>query len=195
MKRTLLALTAAIAVFTALAAPASAAGTKPLHLRKGLTLVIPSAWKVYQVRPDWIRVVTGTCKSKGTAEFGFRDSGCRSFWVLGPAAIKLGHEGFSPYDPSRPFYPASDVSPCVYDKNLFTGEFKLAAKGLRQFGPAHKANYRMWKAACIKVGQTSSTVQGHFYQREWYLPKSKILVVDQWQTKGLANIILMAAWN
>ncbi|GIH29314.1 hypothetical protein Aph01nite_76240 [Acrocarpospora phusangensis] len=191
LKKSLLSVACGLALVAAVPAPASAATTKPLHLRKGLTLSIPKAWKVFRVSKDWTRVVTGRCP-KPT---GFRDSGCRSFWVLGPEAIKVGHEGFSPYEPSRPFYPASDVSPCVYDKNLWTGEFKLAAKGLRQVGPGHKANYREWKAACLKVGQTNSTVKGHFYQREWFLPASKILVVDQWRTPALPAILKNAAWN
>ncbi|WP_155351672.1 hypothetical protein [Acrocarpospora pleiomorpha] len=191
LKRTILLVACGLALVAAIPAPASASSTKPLHLRKGLTLTIPTAWKVYKVSPDWTRVVTGSCPKQR----GFRDSGCRSFWVLGPAAIKIGHEGFSPYEPSRPFYPASDVGPCVYDKNLWTGEFKLAEKGLRQIGPGHKAHYRDWKAACMHIGQTKSTVKGYFHQREWFLPSSKILIVDQWRTRGLATILKRAAWN
>ncbi|GAA0435204.1 hypothetical protein Acor_75710 [Acrocarpospora corrugata] len=187
LKRTILVLACGLALVAAVPAPASAATTKPLHLRKGLTLTIPKAWKVYKVRPDWTRVVTGSCP----AQTGFRDSGCRSFWVLGPAAIKLGHEGFSAYEPSRPFYPASDVGPCPYDRKLWIGEFKMAAKGLRQIGPGHKAHYRDWKAEC----RSNATVKGYFHQREWFLPSSKILIVDQWRTAGLATILKRAAWN
>jgi len=32
-------------------------------------------------------------------------------------------------------------------------------------------------------------------QREWYLPQSKILVIDQWATPGLATILKNATWN
>src|SRR5262245_23211221 len=108
LKKMILLVGCGLALIAAVPAAASAASTDPRHLRKGLTLTIPKAWKVYKVGKDWTRVVTGSCPK----QTGFRASGCRSFWVLGPAAINLGHEGFDPYDPSRPFYPASDVTPC-----------------------------------------------------------------------------------
>ncbi|GLW97445.1 hypothetical protein [Microtetraspora sp. NBRC 16547] len=188
---------AALAVSAAVSPAAFASGadygTKTLALRKGLTLSIPSSWKVYKVAKDWTRVVTGSCPTAGTRSFGFRDSGCHSFWVMGPAAIKVGHEHFDPYTPDGPFYPASDVGPCVYDKKLWLGPMTLAGKGLRQVGPGHKAYYRAWSAEC--VSPKTHKVTGHFTQREWFLPKSKILVIDQWNTPGLPAILKNATWN
>ncbi|MCT9935281.1 hypothetical protein N5079_34270 [Planotetraspora sp. A-T 1434] len=200
-------LTAAIAGLALLTAPAaafasdsatsttsmSATSTKPLHLRKGLTLTIPKSWKVYEQYKDWLRVVTGKCASLGTELFGFRDSGCHSFWVMGPKAIKVGHEFFNAYTPDGPFYPATDVGPCPYDEHLYMGQSKLAAKGLRQIGPGHKAYYRKWAGTCVT--QTTFKVKGHYNQREWFLPTSKILVIDQWDTPGLTSILKNATWS
>ncbi len=190
-------ITAAVAGVAVLATPAAAfateSGTKPLHLRAGLTLTIPKSWKVYKVNKDWVRVVTGPCATLGTDEFGFRDSGCHSFWVMGPKAIKVGHELFRPYTPDGPFYPATDVGPCPFDKDLWLGQMKLAGKGLRQVGPGHKAYYRDWAAVC--VSQSGGKVKGHFNQREWFLPKSKILFIDQWNTPGLNTILKHATWS
>jgi hypothetical protein len=207
MRKTIAAAVAGLAVLAAPAAASAAtsgtealsagarteSATKPLHLRKGLTLTIPKSWKVYKVNKDWLRVVTGSCPTAGTQEFGFRDSGCHSFWVMGPKAIKVGHELFSPYTPDGPFYPATDVGPCPYDKNLWIGQAKLADKGLRQVGPGHKAYYRKWRTTC--VSQSGGKVKGHYDQREWYLPKSKILFIDQWNTPGLATILKNGSWH
>ncbi|TQS25343.1 hypothetical protein [Microbispora sp. KK1-11] len=199
MRKTISAAAAGLAVLAAsLAAPAAAfandsAATKPLHLRKGLTLRIPSSWKVDDSRKDWLRVITGSCPTKGTDMYGFRDSGCHSFWVMGPKAIKIGHELFQKYTPDGPFYPATDVGPCPVKKNLYIHQTKLAEKGLRQVGPGHKAYYRDWAGTCGTM--TSGKVKARFNQREWYLPTSKILVIDQWKTPGLSTILENATWN
>lgn len=34
----------------------------------------------------------------------------------------------------------------------------------------------------------------HFQQRDWYLPESKILIVDEYSTPGLAQILAAATW-
>ncbi|MBE3013636.1 hypothetical protein IL992_31315 [Microbispora sp. NEAU-D428] len=199
MRKTISAAAAGLAVLAAsLAAPAAAfandtAATKTLHLRKGLTLRIPSSWKVDDSRKDWVRVITGSCPTKGTDTYGFRDSGCHSFWVMGPGAIKIGHELFQKYTPDGPFYPATDVGPCPVRKNLYIHRTKLAEKGLRQVGPGHKAYYRDWAGTCGTM--TSGKVKARFNQREWYLPTSKILVIDQWSTPGLSTILTNATWN
>ncbi|WP_433213877.1 hypothetical protein [Microtetraspora malaysiensis] len=196
MKKTIIAVVAGLAVLATPAsasASASASDTKNLRLRAGLSLIIPSSWKVYKISKDWTRVVTGSCPTVNDEVFGFRDSGCRSFWVLGPSAIEIGHEVFQAYTPDAPFYPATDVGPCVYDANLSVGEMKLAAKALRQIGPGHKAYYRAWSADC--VARNSGKVKGRFTQREWYLPKSKILLVDQWNTQGLSTVLKYATWS
>ncbi|MEV0968797.1 hypothetical protein [Microtetraspora glauca] len=196
MKKTIMAAVAGLAVLAtpaAASASTSASDTKILRLRAGLNLTVPKSWKVYKISKDWTRVVTGSCPTVHDEIFGFRDSGCRSFWVLGPSAIEIGHEVFQAYTPEGPFYPATDVGPCVYDAKLSTGQMTLAAKGLHQIGPGHKAYYRAWSANCVSMN--SGKVKGHFTQREWYLPKSKILFVDQWNTQGLSTVLKYATWS
>jgi hypothetical protein len=139
------AITAALAGLLVLATPAAAfateSGTKPLHIRKALTLTIPKAWKVYEFEKDWLRVVTGSCARPGASGFGFREPECDSFWVMGHKAIRVGDEYFNAYTPDSPFYPSTDVVPCPFDKDLWLGRMILAGKGLRQIGPVHKAYY------------------------------------------------------
>ncbi|WP_214417100.1 hypothetical protein [Sphaerisporangium fuscum] len=197
MRRTItLCALAVAAAATTLAAPAAAgastggaaAMTVPMRVRAGLTLHVPAAWSVYR-RGDWLRVVTGACAHP---ERGFFEPNCDSFWVLGPKAIKYGHELFSPYTPDQPFYPATDVEPCPVSRRLSGVLGKATAIGLKQVGPGHKANYRSWPGRCV----TSKGEQKDTYtQREWYLPKSKILVVDQHGTPELAGILKNATWS
>ncbi|MGI5273172.1 hypothetical protein ACQEUU_28770 [Nonomuraea sp. CA-218870] len=173
-------------------APAAAAPAQELKLRAGLTLYIPIAWEVHRIRGDWINVVTGPCrKPRG----GFFTPDCQGFWILGPKAIKLGAEGFGPYDAREGgYYPASDVQPCPKNGKLVRGE-RIGAhkKGTRQVGPGHKAHYHQFTTRCRTT--TGKKVGVSFTTREWYLPKSKILVVDEWSTKNLADALKHADWR
>ena len=68
--------------------------------------------------------------------------------MLGPAAVKVGHE-LNPYTPDWPFYSATDVQPCPLNHKWGQTLNGAAAKGLRQVGPGHKAYYRAWKGTCV----------------------------------------------
>ncbi|MFF5208043.1 hypothetical protein [Streptosporangium sp. NPDC000396] len=181
-------ITSAASASTAPASAVSASATKTLSFR-GMNLSIPSSWRVYRAS-DQVKVVTGAC---GTPSAGYFTPKCDAFWLLGPKQIKYGHEGFSAYTPDQPYYPASDVQPCPFngkDSQVFG---KATAAGLRQVGPGHKAHYRSWFGRCVKNSNGEQTAT--FDQREWYLPKSKILVVDVWNTPGLADTLKNAAWS
>ncbi|HUR02551.1 MAG TPA: hypothetical protein VM347_08425 [Nonomuraea sp.] len=190
-KRNAVAGLAVAAALLVAAAPASAsaasAARHPLKLRNGLTLSLPSSWKVYG-KGDWLHVVTGKCAKPKGAYF---TSECDGFWVLGPAAVKVGHE-LNPYTPDQPFYSATDVEPCPVDHKWGQVLHGAAAKGLRQVGPGHKAYYRAWKGTCVTG---TGKVRARFVQREWYLPKTGVLVVDSWNTPGLLGVLKHAAWR
>jgi hypothetical protein len=171
---------------------AAAAPAQPLKLRGGLTLYLPIQWRVYGGGTDYVHVVTGRCaKPKG----GFFTPGCKGFWIFGPKAIKRGANGFGPYNVNRGgYYPASDVQPCPADGRLARAE-KVGGhkKGLRQVGPGHKAAYHEFQTRCrTHSGKATGT---RFTTREWYLPKTKVLVVDTWKTSGLPTALRNADWN
>ncbi|TDE56006.1 hypothetical protein E1295_12190 [Nonomuraea mesophila] len=191
MSKRHLAVAAAVAA-TVLAAPlpAAADSTRPLKLRGGLTLLLPAAWKVHRVKPGWTRVVTGKCAAP---KAGYGTPGCDSFWILGPKAIRQGDELFRPYTGASAFYPATDVQRCP--RNSKWGQTLGAArkKGLRQVGPGHRAAYREWAAACVSYA--NGRVRSRFVQREWFLPTTKVLVVDQWSTPGLSGVLQRARWS
>jgi hypothetical protein len=185
---------AALAAATLLAVPltasaVSAASAQPLKLRGGLTLYIPIKWKVHRYGADAVQVVTGKCAKPR----GWGSSECDAFYVFGPKYIKIGAEGFGPYTGKAPFYTASDVQPCPSNRKW--GEYvgPKVTKGLRQVGKGHKAAYNAWKSTCVTY--SGGKVRSHFTQREWYLPTSKILVVDQWNTPGLADALRYADWK
>jgi hypothetical protein len=189
---------AAAAVLVApstVSAAEAATGSAPaqeLRLRKGLTLYIPIKWVVHRLSGDRIHVVTGPCaRPRG----GFLEPGCQGFWIFGPKAIAYGAEGFGPYDAKRGgYYPASDVQKCPKNGMLWRGE-RVGAhkKGLRQVGPGHKAYYHEFTTRCVSPKGKRTSVR--FTTREWYLPQSRILVVDEWSTKGLATALKYADWK
>ncbi|MBG0826484.1 hypothetical protein HS041_01630 [Planomonospora sp. ID67723] len=189
---------AAMAGAAVLAAPAAASastagpasevssGVKTVSFR-GMHLKVPSGWQVHR-DGDWMLVQTGACETP--AYFAPK---CRGFWILGPKAIKYGKEGFGPYTGEQPFYPASDVQRCPFNGKHGQVIGKPTALGLRQVGRGHKAKYVSWFGRCVKYGNGEQTAT--FDQREWFLPTSKVLVVDVWKTPGLSNILKHATWS
>ncbi|MEV1168820.1 hypothetical protein [Nonomuraea sp. NPDC049784] len=188
-KRYLAAAAVAAATLLAVSMPANAAPGQALKLRNGLTLYIPIKWRVYGMGTDAVQIVTGKCAKPqgwGTPE-------CDAFYVFGPKYIKHGREWFSPYTGKDPFYTASDVQPCPVNKKWGERIGPKVTRGLRQVGAGHKAAYNAWQSTCASYSSTK--VLARFTQREWYLPKSKILVVDQWNTPGLADTLENADWS
>ncbi|WP_068927762.1 hypothetical protein [Planobispora rosea] len=165
---------------------ASTAGVKTVSFR-GMSLKVPSGWQVHR-DGDWMLVQTGGCETP--AYFAAK---CQGFWILGPKAIKYGDEGFDPYRGDQPFYPASDVQACPFNGKHGQVIGKPTALGLRQVGRGHRAKYVSWFGRCVKHGNGEQTAT--FDQREWFLPTSRILVVDVWNTRGLADILKKATWR
>jgi hypothetical protein len=170
------------------APPANAAPAQPLKFR-GMTIYIPIEWKVYRFGSDRVQVVTGKC---GKPQ-GWYTPECDSFHLLGPSLIKIGAEGFGPYTGKNPFYTASDVQPCPFNDKWAEYIGPKGTRGLRQVGAGHKAAYNAWKSRCASYSGTKTLKR--FTQREWYLPKSKILIVDQWSTPGLSDALKYADWS
>jgi len=56
------------------------------------------------------------------------------------------------------------------------------------------AYYTVWELGCVPAGSTSKPSL-YFQQRDWYLPESNILIVDEYATPGLAQILATAIWR
>ncbi|GLW06504.1 hypothetical protein Misp01_16340 [Microtetraspora sp. NBRC 13810] len=174
-------------------AATAAAKTKTLSFR-GMSLKIPAGWRVYRNVPnaegDRVRVVTGTCPREMTDNI-FR---CDSFDLYGPKWIARAHAG-EPYDARRPFHPGTGVAPCPtrLDAVLKYRSGKPSATGQRPVGRGHEARYRAYDGVCSPAG--GRKVVATFTQREWHLAKQRILVVDVWDTPGLATVLRNATWR
>ncbi|GAA3157576.1 hypothetical protein GCM10010466_55470 [Planomonospora alba] len=167
------------------AAGTPSSGSKTVSFR-GMRLRVPAGWQVHR-QGDWMLVQTGRCDRPA-----YFAPNCKGFWILGPEAIKYGDEG-SRYTGEQPFYPAGDVQPCPFSARTDQVVGKPTAAGVRQVGRGHKAKYVSWFGRCVTRSGARQTAV--FDQREWYLPSSKILVVDVWNTPGLAKALRNAAWR
>ncbi|WP_207709856.1 serine/threonine-protein kinase [Actinomadura macrotermitis] len=198
------------------AAVSSAPPAAPLVFGKFRTAG-PIGWKVKRLR-DWSRedkALTGsyrvdlapTCPAaaKDRQLTDFQDkyeytTQCAGFAVLGNDWIRPSeNRSIQSYDPKYPFIPGTDPShvcppaPAKYHQLAVTpgSEYKRLKNELRPVG-AHQAQYFEWRLVCAD-NQNRPAVS--FVQRLWYLPDSKILIVDEWNTPGLDEILKKAAWT
>lgn len=166
--------------------PARSAVTKPLTFR-GMTVRIPRDWTVKKVGDSGLRVRTGPCSSHAAE--------CPGFLLLGPKGIRWAYEGRS-FEPDYPYHPSTGVQLCVPDKRYYeVTPQRPSVKGTRQIGAGHRASYRLWKVRCVTRVFKPSEPQVRYTQRTWYLPSSKILIVDQWSTPGLGGLLRRASWR
>ncbi|GLX02775.1 hypothetical protein [Microtetraspora sp. NBRC 16547] len=167
----------------------SAAVTTTFSFR-GMNLQIPAGWKVHR-DGDGVVVVTGKCdKPEPFAP------NCQGFWVFGPKAftnLPVGG-GSLTYTGKAQFYPFSGVVSCPFNAKTgwYPGE-KPTSTGLRQVGRGHKAKYTVWPNQCVTNNGGKRTAS--FTQQEWFLPASKILVVDVWNTPKLSDVLTHATWS
>ena len=110
--------------------------------------------------------------------------GRRDRTSLVPAHRHLPRSGRCGDDTGRPL-PAPDDG--------LEGAQTLVLSGFAKVGPK-KANYREWRVTCV-ASSGNKPVGKPYVQRIWYLPKSKILVVDEWSTPGLAEVLANARWS
>ncbi|WP_214415681.1 hypothetical protein [Sphaerisporangium fuscum] len=158
---------------------------------RGMNFHIPADWRVYR-HGDGLVVATGaSCKKPEPFA-----PNCEGFWIFGPKAytnVPVGG-GSITYTGKYQFHPFSGVMPCPFNSKLswYPGE-KASFRGLRQVGSGHKAQYTTWPNRCVTNGSGRTTSK--WTQREWFLPTSKILVVDVWNTYGLSGVLKHATWN
>ncbi|MBO0832476.1 MAG: hypothetical protein J2P29_10950 [Actinobacteria bacterium] len=154
-----------------------------------LTLRAPTGWRITASDGMGDYVISTTACDATDHSWGAR---CPAVLVLtatktglGGAGIGVGNEGQSPYDPSRPYYPSSGVLPCPQ----FPSAGALMGSSRSSFAPmaGRTANYTVWPFTCNDL--TTGAHLGSFEQRDWYLPVSKVLIVDQYQTPGLATVL------
>jgi hypothetical protein len=117
---------------------------------------------------------------------------CPGFLLLGPSQIAVADE-LGPYDPARPWHPGTGVEGCPMDRDgLYESGSRLRKGGFAKVG-GRDAVYREWRIACVDA-RTGKPKTGYL-QRIWHLPRSQILVVDEWSTPGLAEVLAGASFG
>ncbi|MGV9303982.1 hypothetical protein [Nonomuraea sp. NPDC003727] len=166
-------------------AGAPAGATQSVTYR-GATITLPASWKVEKADSGAVHVITGSCSRRATE--------CQGFWLMGPQYIRYATEG-NPFRVDEPYHPSSGVMECVRDRRYYSSPMpvKPQVSELRPVGAGHKAYYRQWKITCHTPSGKPTSVT--YPQRIWYLPASKILVVDQWSTPGLNAALTRAVWR
>jgi hypothetical protein len=164
--------------------PTGPAG-RPLTFR-GLTLRLRGPWRAGG-GGDQVQVVTGRAcrRSAGGVD-------CPGFLLLGPSQIAIAHE-LGPYRPDRVWHPGTGVEGCPADRDGLVEQppTRPRTQGFARVG-TRQAVYRDWKITCLDA--TTLKPRTSYRQRVWYLPSSKILVVDEWSTPGLAAVLAAASF-
>jgi hypothetical protein len=131
---------------------------------------------------DQVQVVTGRdCRrSAGGVD-------CPGFLLLGPTQIAIASE-LAPFDPDRVWHPGAGVEGCPEDRDGLAEltPARPARRGVAKVG-GKDAVYREWRVGCVdaKTGKAETS----YLQRVWYLKASGILVVDEWSTPGLKEVL------
>jgi hypothetical protein len=165
---------------------AGASTTDRLTFR-AMTVRLAPGWRATRDGPDRVTVASGgPCRrSAGGVD-------CPGFLLLGPSQIAIAHE-LGPYRPDRVWHPGTGVEGCPADRD---GLVEQTPKRPRTGGFARvggrRAVFREWTVPCLDAATLAP--RGSYRQRVWYLPSSRILVVDEWSTQGLAGVLAAATF-
>jgi hypothetical protein len=112
---------------------------------------------------------------------------CPGFLLLGPSQIAIASE-LAPYDPDKVWHPGAGVEGCPQDRDGLAEVTPAtpSRKGTAKVG-GKEAVYREWRVGCVDA-RTGKPKDGYL-QRTWYLKASGILVVDEWSTPGLSEVL------
>jgi hypothetical protein len=154
---------------------------------RAMTIRLAPGWRATRDGPDRVTVASGgACRrSAGGVD-------CPGFLLLGPSQIAIAHE-LGPYRPDRVWHPGTGVEGCPADRDGLVEQppARPRTQGFARVG-TKQAVYRDWKITCLDA--TTLKPRTSYRQRVWYLPSSKILVVDEWSTPGLAAVLAAATF-
>ena len=159
---------------------------RPLTFR-GLTMRLRGPWRAGG-GGDHVEVVTGRAcrRSAGGVD-------CPGFLLLGPSQIAIASE-LAPFDPEKVWHPGAGVEGCPQDRDGLaeTTPSRPARRGTAKVG-GKDAVYREWRIRCVDA-RTGKPEAGYL-QRVWYLKPAGILVVDEWSTPGLGEVLAAATFR
>ncbi|WP_051467677.1 serine/threonine-protein kinase [Actinomadura oligospora] len=178
----------------------------------------PESWQVHPLsssdgeRPtndSYFVALDDSCPEPDT-HLLFALSECKGFVVMGPSfADRPGDyigDRYSPDDTFSSLFNQDEGMNCPGHKDLRGGaKSRGASRTADRFAPigARTARFVEWSAPCWTRGvdefgdrffpKTRTSIV--YTERLWYLPDSKILVVDFWRTPGLENVLAKATWT
>jgi hypothetical protein len=159
---------------------------KPLTFR-GLTIRPHGGWRAGG-GGDHVEVATSRAcrRSAGGVD-------CPGFLLLGPSQIAIASE-LAPFDPEKIWHPGAGVEGCPQDRDGLTETTpsRPARRGTAKVG-GKDAVYREWRIRCVDA-RTGKPEAGYL-QRVWYLKPAGILVVDEWSTPGLGEVLAAATFG
>jgi hypothetical protein len=154
---------------------------------RAMTIRLRPGWRATRDAADRVTVASGAAcrRSLGGVD-------CPGFLLLGPSQIAIGHE-LGPYRPERVWHPGAGVEGCPADRDGLVEQTPARPRtaGFAKVG-SRRAVYRVWVVPCLDA--TTLKPEGSYRQRVWYLPSSRILVVDEWSTPGLAGVLAAATF-
>ncbi|GAA2588410.1 serine/threonine-protein kinase [Actinomadura fulvescens] len=121
---------------------------------------------------------------------------CPSFAVIVMPFRNDGELGWDTFKITSTFAPDTEAAHvCPPRADLYgVGGQKLVKRGLAPVG-GRQAEYREWQIRCAKIIPRYEKSNVSFVHRLWYLPQSKVLIVDEWNTPNLGAILEKAVWR
>ncbi|MFG2005394.1 serine/threonine-protein kinase [Spirillospora sp. NPDC048911] len=161
--------------------------------------VLPSNWRVNFPGPCRVpKIVQKNNESRGVKPEDVKDYNnfCPSFAVIQTPYRNDGEKGWDKFSISGTFAPETEAFHVCPPNTELQGVEKngIVRRGLAPIG-GRKAEYREWKIGCSVMIPKYEKRNVSFIQRIWYLPQSKVLIVDEWNTPGLAKILEKATWS
>jgi hypothetical protein len=170
------------------------AGTTTLRLGP-LSLRVPAAWRItYRDAQGDYTVSTGSCAGDDLtgAEAG---SACPSFSLIsGAGPTSAGAPGTHSYVPGQFYTTSTGATGCPAEPTgvwLRDAPAQPLSSGYAPVTATRTADYTVWQFGCQHA---VGSISFYFQQRDWYLPDSRILIVDEYSTPGLAQILAAATW-
>ncbi|GAA2416566.1 hypothetical protein GCM10010191_28730 [Actinomadura vinacea] len=158
------------------------------------SIIAPMSWRIEReggrLPGHWIRL-PGRC----TPATEYRAKLCPQVQVLGKQWIDPPVDArIESYQPAYAWHPGTDPShDCPPRPSIGAARgVRLLKESVVKVGD-RTAEYREWRMECNDFSPRGSNV--FFVQRLWYLPQSKILIVDEWNAPGLAQILARAKWT
>ena len=173
--------------------PGHGPGTTALQVGP-LILRVPAAWHVtyHDAQGDYT-VSTTSCAGDDLigAEGG---SACPSFSLIENAGTS-GEPAGTGYRPGSVYTRSTGATGCPARPT--TGWFRDIpatpySSGYAPVTAARTADYTVWQVGCLPDDRPPPAF--YFQQRDWYLPDSDILIIDEYATPGLAQILATATW-